>query len=182
MDDLTTRLADRLRLLRQERGMSLDSLAESSGVSRGTLSRIETGATSPTAEVLGRLAAAYGMSTSHILRMAEADAPALIPRAAQEVWRDPDTGFTRRSVSPPAEGLRGHVVEGRLEPGAVVRYDRVPVEGLEHHLLLRAGALTLSVGAADHALMPGDCLRYRLHGPSRFTAGPEGADYLIFII
>ncbi|MDF1855173.1 XRE family transcriptional regulator [Pseudooceanicola sp.] len=182
MDDLASRLAARLRSLRLERGLTLDALAGESGVSRGSLSRIETAETSPTAEVLGRLAAVYGLSTSRLMRLAEVDPAPLIRRADQEVWQDQVTGFTRRTVSPPAETLAGHVIESRLRPDAMVRYDRVPVPGMEHHLLLTEGALQLEVADTTHALGPGDCLRYRLDGPTSFHAGDSGATYLLFIL
>ena len=53
------RIAQRLRALRTERGWSLDELAQRSAVSRATLSRLENGEVSPTANVLGKLCGAY---------------------------------------------------------------------------------------------------------------------------
>ena len=182
MDDLTTRLAERLRALRHEQGMTLDVLAAHSGVSRGTLSRIETGETSPTAEVLGRLGAVYGLPMSRLMRMVEDEAPPLIRVGEQEVWEDAESGFFRRDVSPPAEELSGHVIEGRLRPGAVLRYEQPPVRALEHHLVLGEGTLVMEVSGIAYRLEPGDCLRYRLDGPTVFRAGPQGAAYLLFIL
>lgn len=182
MDDLSSRLADRLRALRHERGLTLDVLAAESGVSRGTLSRIETRETSPTAEVLGRLGAVYGLPMSRLMRLVEDEASPLILRHEQEVWEDAETGFLRRDVSPPAEPLAGHVIEGRLRPGAELRYDRPPVRALEHHLVLQSGALEMEVSDTAYSLAPGDCLRYRLDGPTVFRAGPAGAGYLLFIL
>jgi transcriptional regulator with XRE-family HTH domain len=57
-DAADLRLAERLRALRRARRWSLDELSALSGVSRASLSRIENGDVSPTASVLGRLAAA----------------------------------------------------------------------------------------------------------------------------
>ena len=51
-------IAARVRQLRAERGLSLDGLAERSGVSRSMISLIERAETSPTAVVLEKLAAA----------------------------------------------------------------------------------------------------------------------------
>src|SRR4051794_33060577 len=101
------RLAQRLRTLRAERIWSLDELASRSGVSRATLSRLENGDVSPTASVLGKLCAAYGLTMSRLMRMVEDDFIPLVRRADQPVWIDPETGFRRRSVSPPAQALAG---------------------------------------------------------------------------
>ncbi|MWB76553.1 helix-turn-helix domain-containing protein [Pseudooceanicola sp. 216_PA32_1] len=182
MDTLTTRLAERLRALRRERGHSLDQLTALSGVSRGTLSRLENGEVSPTAEVLGKLCAAYGLPMSRLMRMIEGAPAPLVPLAAQEDWIDPATGFRRRAVSPPAAWLSGEVIEGHLPPDTVIRYAAPPVMGLEHHLILREGALEMEIGATTHSLRPGDCLRYVLDGPTAFRGGPEGALYLLFMV
>src|ERR1700721_1538793 len=89
------RLAARLRELRAAKGLSLQELAHKSGVSRATLSRIENGEVSPTAETLGALAAAYAMTISRILAPAERPFQALVARAEQSVWEDRSRGFTR---------------------------------------------------------------------------------------
>jgi transcriptional regulator with XRE-family HTH domain len=176
-------LAQRLKELRIARSWSLDELARLSGVSRATLSRIENAEVSPTAAVLGRLAAAHGLTMSRLIRMAEDAYPPLLAREAQPVWTDPATGFCRRSVSPPARTLAGEVIEAELPPGTVIAYDRPPLPGLEHHLVMLDGSLSLSVDGNSYELRRGDCLRYQLHGASRFaTARSRGARYLLFIV
>src|SRR5688572_29532956 len=53
--DIETRIARRLARLRAERKWSLETLAERTGISRATLSRLERAELSPTAAMLGRL-------------------------------------------------------------------------------------------------------------------------------
>ena len=180
---LDTRIAQRLRGLRAERGWSLDELSKRSAVSRATLSRLENAAVSATASVLGRLCAAYGLTMSRLMHMVEDDFAPLVHRDAQPVWTDPSVGFRRRSVSPPAGTLAGEVLECTLDPGTRVAYDRPPRQGLEHHLILLDGRLETEVGGQTHDLRPGDCLRYQLHGPSTFcTPADRGARYHLFIV
>ncbi|MEV4558271.1 XRE family transcriptional regulator [Kitasatospora sp. NPDC049285] len=177
------RLAARLAELRAERGWSLDELAQRSGVSRSTLSRLERAEISPTAAQLGRLCAAYGRTMSRLLAEVEAEPPQLLRAAEQPVWHDPATGFVRRSLSPPHSGLRAELVEGTLPPGADIAYDAPPVPGLEQHLWLMSGALDLTLDGAVHRLTPGDCLRFRLWGASRFhSPGPEPARYVLAVV
>jgi transcriptional regulator with XRE-family HTH domain len=57
----TPDVGSRLRALRQERGLSLRSLAELSGLSPNTISLVERGATSPSVSTLQRLATALGV-------------------------------------------------------------------------------------------------------------------------
>jgi hypothetical protein len=44
------------------------------------------------------------------------------------------------------------------------------------------GALELAIEGMIHRLNPGDCLRYRLMGPSRFVSiGPPAARYILVL-
>jgi transcriptional regulator with XRE-family HTH domain len=175
----TDRLAERLQQLRAEKDLSLQALAERSGISRATLSRIENGEVSPTAETLGALAAAYAMTMSRLLAPVERQFQALIVRDQQSVWRDPGRGFTRHVVSPPSGALAVEIIRCELAAHQSIFYEKPPVNGLEHHLTMLSGSLTVSVEGDTYRLKPGDCLRYRLFGPSRFETGRSPASYLI---
>jgi transcriptional regulator with XRE-family HTH domain len=182
-DALDARLASRVAELRIARGWSLDDLAGHTGVSRSTLSRLERGEISPTASLLGKLCTAYGWTMSRLLAEVEAEPPAVVRSADQAIWRDAASGFTRRSVSPPHAGLRAEVVEGVLEPGADVGYDAPPVAGMEQHVWVLDGRLELTDDCTPHRLDAGDCLRFRLWGPTRFhNPGPGPVRYAVFVV
>ncbi|MFE9425114.1 helix-turn-helix domain-containing protein [Kitasatospora sp. NPDC006697] len=182
-DPVTRRLAERLAALRTERGWSLDELARLAGVSRSTLSRLERAEISPTAALLGRLCTAHGRTMSRLLAEVETEPPQLVRAADQAVWQDPEAGFTRRSVSPPHPGLRGEVVHGELRPGADLAYQDPPVAGLEQHVWVLDGTLELTVDGTRHRLAAGDCLRFRLWGPTRFRCpGPEPVRYAVLVV
>lgn len=182
-DDLDLRIADRLKTLRLERGWSLAALAMRSGVSRATLSRLEHADVSGTAAVLGKLCAVYGITLSRLMRLVEDDFPALVRRPDQEVWTDASVGFERRMISPPAGTLQGEAMEGALGPDAEIVYDHAPRPGLEHHLIMLDGRLTVTVEGRAHELFGGDCLRFQLHGASAFrTPADIGARYILFLV
>lgn len=183
LDDISNRLASQLSDLRKRQGWSLDELARQSNLSRATLSRLEKGEVSPTAESLGRLCSAYGLPMSRLLMMVEDSFDPKIPFERQAEWRDPDTGFTRRSVSPSAPGLTGEVLECHLPRNTTITYDTPPKPGQEHHLIVQDGSLTLTLDETAHDLSGGDCLRYHLSGPTRFQTGPDrGARYILVLL
>jgi transcriptional regulator with XRE-family HTH domain len=177
------RIARRLSRLRAERGWSLDIVADRTGISRATLSRLERAELSPTAAMLGRLCTSYGWTLSRLMADAETRPPSVVRAAEQAAWTDPDTGYRRRALSPPAAGLRGELVEVHVPAGAVVSFEASPVAGLEHHLWLLEGALALEVDGSVFRLRPGDCLRYVLTGSTRFhSTGTREARYLVAIV
>ncbi len=181
--DIDRRIAQRLAQLRGDRGWSLDELAGHTGISRPTLSRIERAELSPTAAMLGALCSAYGWTLSRLMADAEARPPQLVRAAEQAEWTDPESHYRRRIVSPPSPDLRGELVEVHVPAGATVSFEAAPIQGLEHHLWMIEGAMTIDVDGATFDLRAQDCLRYVLTGSSRFrNTGKRGARYLVAMV
>ena len=65
--ELGRRVAENLRQRRKARGMSLDDLARSSGVSRAALSQIETCKSNPTVGVLWKIAVGLGVPFAELI-------------------------------------------------------------------------------------------------------------------
>jgi transcriptional regulator with XRE-family HTH domain len=181
--DIEQRIALRLAQLRADKGWSLDALADRTGISRATLSRLERAELSPTAAMLGTLCTVYGWTLSRFMTEAETRPANLVTAAEQAKWKDPASGYRRRVVSPPSPGLRGELVEVHMPAGASVSFETAPVAGLEHHLWMLDGTLTLEIDGVVFRLRAGDCLRYVLSGASRFeNAGRRAARYLIAMV
>src|ERR671930_518708 len=97
---INERIAARVRQLRAERAISLDILAERSGVSRSMISLIERGETSPTAVLLEKLAAGLNVTLATLFEPPADKAAPVARKADQAVWKDPSSGYVRRNVSP----------------------------------------------------------------------------------
>jgi transcriptional regulator with XRE-family HTH domain len=100
---LNDRTAARVRELRAQAALSLESLAQRSGVSRSMISLIERGESSATAVVLEKLATALGVTLASLFDAPgdRAAPPGPVARAAaQPPWQDPGSGYVRRNVSP----------------------------------------------------------------------------------
>lgn len=176
-------LAARLTELRRKRGWTLEDYASLTGVSRATLSRIERCEVSPTAQVLGKLAVAFGLPMQALFSEDADDRQLLITADQQIVWQDPETGFRRRSVSPSLHGYRGTMIEGLIPAGKTITYSQPPLSELEHHLVLLEGSLEVKLGETLYRLSGGDCLRFRLTTPNSYHApGPQDARYLLTVI
>ncbi|MFS2223349.1 XRE family transcriptional regulator [Pantoea sp. B65] len=180
-DRTEQRLALRLAELRLGKGWSLEELAEITGISRASLSRIERGETSPTAALLNKLCAAYGLTMSRLLSDVEENAIQHLRPEQQLLWTDAENGFERRSLSPPASAFRAELVEARLRAGARIEYDTPPLPGLEQHIWMLAGVLEITMNEQRWRLAAGDCLRFHLFGRSSFHA-PEGTAHYALVV
>ena len=184
-DDLDGRIAARLLAERTSRGWSLEQLAERSGVSRAMISKVERGESSPTAAVLGRLSAALGLTLSQLLARAEQGAARLLNREAeQERWRDPDTGFERRALTPPGSPSPLELVWGELQPKARVDYPASAFTFIEdQQIVVIAGRLSFTQGAQAYELRAGDCLRLGPPADCRFeNPGGTPCRYVVAVL
>ncbi|EJE50902.1 putative transcriptional regulator [Acidovorax sp. CF316] len=181
--DIHTRIATRLRELRDVRGYSLEALAERSGVSRSNISLIERGQSSPTAAVLDKLAIGLGVALASFFDdgIPGAEPPSPVIRAGdQPVWQDPASGYVRRRLSPPAPSPL-QLVEVVFPAGQRVALDSAVHDAdIYQQVWLVEGAMDLTVGETTWHLKAGDCLAMRLNQPIVFH-NPTGQDarYLV---
>lgn len=182
---LDQRIAARVAQLRAEAGLSLQALADRSGVSRSMLSLIERGECSATAVVLERVATGLGRMLADLF-----DAPGalsqpspLARRAEQAVWQDPGSGYRRRNLSPGGAPPGLQLVEVDFPAGARVAFDSSTRERpVQQQIWLISGELQLTLGEITHALAAGDCLAMRLDQPIvYFNPGRRPARYLVAI-
>lgn len=157
MDDLSGSLAATLTAARSARGLTVAGFADLSGVSRAMISKIERGEAQPTAALLGKLSAALGMTLSELIARAEGQSGRLVRRAEQPIWIDPESGYSRRAVSP-ASRTDLELIEVALPPGARIAYPAEAYLFLEQQIWVLEGRLHFAEGEQTHILDAGDCL------------------------
>ncbi|GGK42985.1 helix-turn-helix domain-containing protein [Salinarimonas ramus] len=186
-------LASRIRFARTDRRMTLDALADASGVSRAALSRIERGEASPTATLLARIAAGLGTSVASLFSEGEQSrdaghaAPppssALSRAADQPSWQDPQSGYVRRNVSPAAAKGAAEIVDVTFPPGERVVFDNaLGWHGVAQQVWVLDGTIEMTVGTETSRLFVGDCLFMRLDWPVAFhNPGETPARYAVVL-
>jgi transcriptional regulator with XRE-family HTH domain len=125
-------LASNLRRLRIARRLSLSELARATGMSKATLSSVESGRSNPTIDTLAGLAEALRVSLGELLEEPPLDEVRIVRRGGQGVLdRSDDHGielsertWSARQVEEPDSGPAGarsgvYVLEGKLIAGPV---------------------------------------------------------------
>lgn len=153
-------IGPQLRDERQRRNLTIEALAARSGVSRAMISRVERGEAQPTTPILGKLAEALDLSISQLVGGSEGTGTLLIRKDDQPRFREEATGFERRSLSPLYRGRGIDLVLNTLPPGARTGPFPSHRAGVEEHLWMVSGTLTIEVGSEAHVLRAGDFLFY----------------------
>ena len=165
----------RLKRLRQRRDITLSDLADETGISTSTLSRLEAGLRRPTLEQLLPLARAYGVTLDELV-----DAP--------------PTGNPRINLRPIACSDGSVILPLTRRPGGIQAYKFVLPTGsdetepdLRTHegydwVYVLNGTLRLVLGEHDLLLSPGEAAEFDTRTPHWFGATSDGpVEYLSLV-
>jgi transcriptional regulator with XRE-family HTH domain len=173
-------VGQRLRILREERSISMRALARRSGLSANALSMIERGLTSPSVSTLNKLAGALQVPITAFFRP-DVAREKVVFRKASERTRVP---FLRGMI----EGLGGETFSGRveaflltLENGGTSGPSSMIHSGSELVFCLR-GVLEYEVDGQRYVLEPGDSLLFSSQTSHRWrNPGPAVVNAIIVI-
>jgi len=181
--DINQLIASRLRELRLAQGLTLSDLAERSGVSRSNISLIERGESSATATVLDKLTGALGVTLASLFEQPPAEPSPVSRRHDQPVWTDPESGYTRRNLSPPVYSPL-QLVEVDFPARQRMSYETTARNPEIHQQVwIIEGTMDITVGDTLWRLETGDCIGLRLDQPLSFhNPTDEPARYLVTLV
>jgi transcriptional regulator with XRE-family HTH domain len=177
---LTAIVGSNVRRLRVKRGLSLERLARASGVSRAMLGQMELGQSTPTINILWKVARALDVSFSTLLSHPAGPKTSVLSRARSKVLTSRDGTFQSRALFPFDEPRSTEFYELRLARGSVERAD-AHRPGTTENLVVSAGSLLLYVGAERLTLEQGDAVFFQADVPHEYhnTGDTDSVMYLV---
>lgn len=171
-DGVLENVGPRLRSLRTERGSTLGEIAEATGISVSTLSRLESGGRRPTLELLLPLARVYGVALDDLV-----DTPAPADPRVHGLPIDADGAtlvpLTRQSGGPQAYKM---AYPPRWRVGTT---EQQVHDGYEW-LYVLSGRIRLRLGPRDFVLEAGEVVEFDTRVPHAFSNPfPEPAEGLV---
>jgi transcriptional regulator with XRE-family HTH domain len=181
--NINSRIAARVRMLRTELGLTLDALAAKCDVSRSMLSLVERGESSPTAVVLEKIATGLCVPLASLFEDAGAIASPISRRADRTPWRDPQSGYVRRNISPANFPSPIQIVEVEFPAGARVSYDTGARDvSIQQQVWVHEGDIEITVGRVTHRLAEDDCLAMQVNEPITFRNRTRKAARYVVIL
>jgi transcriptional regulator with XRE-family HTH domain len=158
-------LGERLRFLRQQRGLSASQLAGTVGVSRALISQLERGHANPSIDTLRKIAAALDAPIASFFDD-DATAERVVRRKERKTLRIARSGLTYQLLTP---NLNGHKIEFlwiELEPGQ--ESARIPFgHPGEECAVVVEGSLHVWIAEKEHVLQEGDSIAFDSGIPHR---------------
>ena len=176
-------IGSRLRALRKGEHLSLEQLAEKSGVALATLSRIENGKGSGTFRTHQKIAQALGLSLPDLYKDLEKspDEPVLMEPESEEAEsftydEKASAIFLARGVF--AKQMLPQLIH--LHPGGKTTLEQYR-KGTERWLFCLEGTLEVVVGQKKYTLAKGGTLYFKASLPHRFTNNHRGVAKVISV-
>ncbi len=166
--ELDAIVGENVRLLRTERGYSLDMLAGLSGVGRQTLGQIELGRTVPTLGTLWKIARAFDVPFSVLLARPETTSTVVIRQTSAKRLVSADGRFSSRALFP--FGDKGKVEFYELWLAGHGREDaEAHAPRTRENLVVTSGRLSLEVGKEHFELAKGDAIVFLADVPHAYV-------------
>ncbi|KRJ20960.1 helix-turn-helix domain-containing protein [Acinetobacter pittii] len=185
MEDINIRIAQKVREIRLARGYTLNILASRCQVSRSAISVIERGEASPTAVVLEKLANGLGVPLTQLFdspQNTQSPQP-MVRRTQQAEWKDPETGYIRRQVSPPNWKSPFQIVEIEFPAQSRVTYETsTNSKVVLQQIWVIEGQIDIQLGENFYALQEGDCLAMQLDQPIIYSNPSSKAARYILVV
>ena len=154
--ELGRRVAENLRERRRTLGLSLDELAQASGVSRAALSQIETRKTNPSLSVLWKVASGLKIPFAELIGENRGSV-SLLRRNEAQVLKSTDGKMESRPLTRSGAGPGVEVYELRVVGHG--RHESEPhATGTRELITVLQGNLKMSVGEETYLLATGDSL------------------------
>jgi len=178
--DLAPVVGDNLRRLRGQRKLSLEALAQLSGVSRAMLGQIELGQSAPTINVLWKIARALQVTFSALISARASGGPQLLRAAESKLLTSHDRTFSSRALFPFDGPRRVEFYELRLAPGAEERAE-AHAPGTSENLALTAGSLEIETIDGVLRLETGDAVVFEADAPHAYR-NPGTVEAVMYLV
>lgn len=179
VDVVNEAIAQRIKLYRSQKKISLDTLSRHAGVSKGMLVDIEGCKANPSITLLCRIAAAMGVSVADIVNVASEPAVRLINQNDIPVLWQGDKGGSARLLA----GTHGpdmvELWQWTMRPGEKFASPGHP-QGTSELLYVTQGSLKLTVGNDEFIINTGNSAVARTDSPHAYAC--HGTGELTFIM
>lgn len=167
MSLLTTRIAIKLKKLRQQQLLSLDETSLKTGVSKAMLGQIERGESSPTISTLWKIASGFNLPFSYFVEEKKPLSKKVIySKGSLKTIHPSDAKFRVLPLFPHEESLSFEAYIIEIQPG----YEHLSPphqSGVIEHVIVAQGSIEVLVGKTWHSLKAQEGLRFhadQIHG------------------
>lgn len=173
-------IANNLRRLREEKRLSLDRVADLTGVSKSMLGQIERGESNPTVATVWKIAGGLKVSFTALINSPQPDT-LVIERNAVEPLLEDAGRYRIYPFFPYEEGRPFEMYTVEMERGSYLSAE-AHGPGTQEFITVFEGELTIRVGNEEFTVRTGDSIRFKADRPHAYHNSGEGMTRLSMVI
>ncbi|MBA9026117.1 helix-turn-helix domain-containing protein [Peribacillus huizhouensis] len=171
MEEINLIIAKNLKALREEKKLSLEKVADLTGVSKTMIGQIERGESSPTITTIWKIAHGLKISFSALINNPQPDTKVILKSEVQVLSED-NGKYRVYPYFSFQEDRRFEVYSIEIEKGGFLSADSHG-EGTEEFLTVFDGELTVNVNNIEYKVSSGDSIRFKADRPHSYHNSGE---------
>jgi len=163
VEEINLILAENIKMIRKRKDLSLEKVAELTGVSKTMIGQIERGESTPTITTIWKIANGLKVSFSTLIDYPKPDTKVMLRSESQPLLED-NGKYRVYPTFPFEDGRRfeGYTVE--IDKGGYLDANS-HIEGTEEMITVFDGELTLRVNNNEYTLKTGDSITFNADKP-----------------
>ena len=181
MDYLSHNISINLKRIRKAKGMSLDVVAEQTGVSKSMLSTIEKGDANPSVGVLGKIISGLRIELQDLTQPPQADSY-LVDISKLSPTKDVEGQYHVWTCFPIADNRTVEIYRIDIEPGGVYESGSHG-ERTKEYIAMLEGSLSIRLEDGIHVVEKEQFFRFESDQPHvYFNTGQEKVRFMSFFV
>lgn len=166
MDKLNSVIAENLKMLREERKLSLDNVAKLSGVSKSMLGQIERGEVNPTVSTVWKISNGLKISFTQLMSRPEADIELVDKSEIQPLVED-NGRFRNFPVFLFDSTRRFEMYSLEIDEGSYLSAEAHP-QGTQEFITVFSGEVSIIIGSEKYVVAAGNSIRFKADSPHAY--------------
>lgn len=180
MEEIHLIIAKNLKALRESKKLSLERVAELTGVSKTMIGQIERGESSPTVTTIWKIANGLKISFTSLINTPQPETKIVLRSDIQTLSED-NGKYRIYPYFPFAADRRFEVYSVEIEKGGFLSADP-HMEGTEEFLTIFDGELTVRVNNEEYTVKSGDSIRFKADSPHTYHNSGETLTRLSMVL
>jgi XRE family transcriptional regulator, regulator of sulfur utilization len=166
LENMNMVLANNLKRIREEKKLSLEKVADLTGVSKTMLGQIERGESSPTITTVWKIANGLKISFTALINNPQPDT-IIIEKSDVTPLIEDNGRFRLYPFFPYEDGRRFEVYSVEIEKGGYISAD-THGEGTQEFITVFDGELTVRVSEVEYSVTNGNSIRFNTDRPHTY--------------
>ena len=166
MKEIVKIVGDNIKRLRKERSLSLDQLAEITGVSKSMLHQIERGDSNPTVVILWKIASSLNIPFGSLVDKPKRPV-SIVTRSETTPLTDDPGQYELYPYFPFDPSKKFEILTIRLSPGGK-KHSEAHQPGVEEYIMVTKGVVEVIINRDRYTISEGDAIHFVADYPHSF--------------